>query len=107
MYIWLNSTKPIARGSGGMPPEKFEKLNPESEGIFNGLLPGLLQDSTLQNNYCAAIWVSSRLHYLSKELHYLTEGLHHHNKVNLKGTLLDMNHITTLRIQSMNIIMLR
>ena len=28
MYIWLNSTKSIARGSGGMPPEKFEKLNP-------------------------------------------------------------------------------
>jgi len=28
MYIWLNSTKSIARGSGGIPPEKFEKLNP-------------------------------------------------------------------------------
>ena len=28
MHIWLNSTKSIARGSGGMPPEKFEKLNP-------------------------------------------------------------------------------
>ena len=26
MYIWLNSTK--SRGSGGMPPENFEKLNP-------------------------------------------------------------------------------
>ena len=39
---------------------------------------------------------------LSQELHYFTEGLHYHNKVNLKGTLLDMNHITTLRIQSMN-----
>ena len=51
-----------------------------------------------------AIWLSSRLHYLSKELHYLTEALHYHNKVSLKGTLLDMNHITTLRIQSMNII---
>ena len=25
MHIWLNSTKSIARGSGGMPPEKFEK----------------------------------------------------------------------------------
>ena len=24
MYIWLNSTKSIARGFGGMPPEKFE-----------------------------------------------------------------------------------
>ena len=35
-----------------MPPEKFEKLNSEIEfeGIFNGLLPGLLQGSTLQNN---------------------------------------------------------
>ena len=69
-------------------------------------MPGLLQDSTLQNNYSVqlAIWLSSRLHYLSKELHYLTKGLRYHNKVNLKGTLLDMNHITTLRIQSMNII---
>ena len=28
MHIWLNSTKSIARGSGGMPPEKFEKLDP-------------------------------------------------------------------------------
>ena len=27
MCIWLNSTKSIARGSGRMPPEKFEKLN--------------------------------------------------------------------------------
>ena len=106
MYIWLNSTKSIARGSGGM-PQKNLKIKPaeiESEGIFNGLLPGLLQSSTLQNNYRTAIWLSSRLHYLSKELHYLTEGLHYHNEVNLKGTLLDMNHITTLRIQSMNII---
>ena len=53
-----------------------------------------------------SIWLSSRLYYLSKELHYFTEGLHYLNKVNLKGTLLDMNHITTLRIQSkhMNII---
>ena len=81
-----------------------QKILIESEGIFNGLLPGLLQGSTLQNNYSTAIWSSSRLHYLSKKLHYFTEGLHYHNKVNLKGTLLDMNHITTLRIQSMNIV---
>ena len=59
-----------------------------------------MQGSTLQNNYHTAIWLSSRLHNLSKKLHYLTEGLHYHNKVNLKGTLLDMNYI----IQSMNII---
>ena len=103
MYIWLNSTKSIARGLGAC-PQKNLKNEIESEGIFNGLLPGLLQSSTLQNNYCTAIWSSSRLHYLSKELHYLTEGLHYHNKINLKGKLLDMNHITTLRIQSMNII---
>ena len=101
---------PNLGGLGTCPPRKIRKIKPseiESESIFNGLLPGLLQDSTLQNNYRAAIWLSNRLHYLSKELHYLTEGLHYHNKVNLKGTLLDMNHITTLRIQSMNIIMLR
>ena len=51
MYIWLNSTE--YRGSGGMPPRKILKIKPseiESEDIFNGLLPGLLQDSTLQNN---------------------------------------------------------
>ena len=41
-----------------MPPEKFENPSEiESEGIFNGLLPGLLQSSALQNNYCTAIWL--------------------------------------------------
>ena len=67
MHIWLNSTKPIARGSGGM-PQKNLKIKPsknEPEGIFNSLLPGLLQGSTMQNNYHTAIWLSSRLHYLS------------------------------------------
>ena len=53
MYLWLNSTESI--GVWGIPPEKFEKLNPlheiKSEGIFNSSLPGLqLQDSTLQND---------------------------------------------------------
>ena len=66
---------------------KIRPFEIESEGIFNGLLPGLLQGSTLQNNDRTAIWLSSRLHYLCKELHYLTEGLHYHSKVNLKGTL--------------------
>ena len=34
-----------------MPPENFEKFEIESKGIFNGLLPELLQGSILQNNY--------------------------------------------------------
>ena len=50
MYICrLNSTE--SRGSAHA-PRKILKIKPieiESEGIFNGLLPGLLQDSTLQN----------------------------------------------------------
>ena len=33
MYIWLNSTKSIARGSGGMPPENFEKVNPLRQNL--------------------------------------------------------------------------
>ena len=87
-----------------MPPEKFEKLNPLRLNLWASLMVYCMDYSkavTLQNNY---IWLSSRLHYLSKELHYLIEELCYHNKINLKGTLLDMNHITTLRNQSMNII---
>ena len=52
----------------------------------------------------ATTYLAKELRYLTKELHYLTKELRYHNKVNLKGTLLDMNDITTLRIQSMNII---
>jgi len=48
MYIRLNSTE--SRGSWGMPPVRIKPTKIESEGIFNGLLPGLLQDSTLENN---------------------------------------------------------
>ena len=47
---------------GHAPPENFEKLNPlrlnlKSEGIFNGLLSLLLQDSILHNKSIIEIYL--------------------------------------------------
>ena len=51
---------PNPGGSGGMPPRKFLKIKPseiESEGIFNGLLFLLPQDSMLHYISCKFDWI--------------------------------------------------
>ena len=88
-----------------MPPEKFEKLNPLRLNLRAFLRVYCLDYSKAA--HCKIIIVQLFGDYIISLRNCITslaEGLHYHNKINLKGALLDMNHITTLRIQSMNII---
>ena len=65
-----------------MPPEKSSEI--ESEGTFNGLLLLLFQDSMHIAKPLMYIWLNSTKSIArgSGRLYYL----------NLKGTILDMNH---------------
>ena len=103
MYIWLNSTKSIVRGLGAC-PQKNLKIKPseiESEGI---LMVYCLDYSKAAHCRIIIVQLFGYVVDYIISLRNCITSLRDYIRVNLKGTLLDMNHITTLRIQSINII---